>query len=251
MESSVAVQDTWLRAFHPRPTPEMDLVCLPHAGGAASFYFGLSERLPDSVQLRSVQYPGRQDRRRDAPVESVHQLAAQILDALDVPGDRPLAVFGHSMGATVGFELIRMMERERGVSPIVFFASGRPAPSRHHSKDIHLLDDKGIVAELKRINGTDSRVLDDPELLEFVMPAIRADYRAAETYRYQPGPKLRCPVVALAGDSDPNVTVADAAKWEDHTEASCTLRVLPGGHFFPDEQRDLVATIVADTLRAM
>ncbi|MFI9154904.1 thioesterase II family protein [Streptomyces sp. NPDC053367] len=243
-------ESLWLRRFHPRPQAEISLVCLPHAGGAASFYHPLSELLPPHVEALAVQYPGRQDRRRDPFIESVPELAREIFTVLRPRLDRPIALFGHSMGASVGFELARLLEGERDTVPVAFFASGRPAPSRHRSNDIHRLDDDGIIAELQRVSGTDARILGDAELLRVALPAIRADYKAAETYQYRPGPRLRCDIVALTGDRDERVEVDEVASWQAHTSGSFRLRVFPGGHFYLGEQRAAVADVIADTLRS-
>ncbi|GAA1910635.1 alpha/beta fold hydrolase [Streptomyces sodiiphilus] len=242
----------WLRRYHPRAEAEVTLVCLPHAGGSASFYFPLSELLPPQVEMLAVQYPGRQDRRHDPCIENIQDMARGVFDALGPrpAGGRPLALFGHSMGASVGFELIRLLEEKLDLVPEVFFASGRPAPSRHRSIDVHLRDDAGIIAELQKVSGTDRRILGDPELLRFALPAIRSDYKAAETYQYRPGPPLRCDIVGLIGDSDPRVEPEEVGSWQEHTTGRFRLEVFPGGHFYLGEQKQAVANVIAETLHA-
>ncbi|WP_263172732.1 thioesterase II family protein [Streptomyces sp. SCSIO ZS0520] len=251
MALPAADESLWLRRFHPRPNAAVRLVCLPHAGGAASSYAPLSALLPPSIQALAVQYPGRQDRRHDTPLESVHELARAVFEALRPSADQgPLALFGHSMGASVGFEVARLMEDELGVVPAVLFASGRPAPSLHRSLGIHRMDDAGIIAELQAVSGTDDRVLDNAELLRLTLPSLRSDYKAAETYRYRPGPKLGCDIVGLTGDGDNRVSIEEVAAWKEHTAGSFTLQVFPGGHFYLQEQKAAVAGVLTDTLRA-
>ncbi|MFJ8677656.1 thioesterase II family protein [Streptomyces sp. NPDC093589] len=248
MASPTRDDSLWLRRFHPQPDAKVRLICFPHAGGSASFFFPMSEEMSSGIEVLAVQYPGRQDRRTEPPVESVQGLAREIFTVLTRWTDMPLALFGHSMGASVAFEVARLLEQEAGIVPAALFASGRNAPSQHRSNEIHQLDDDGIVAELQRLSGTDSRILGDLELLRFALPAIRGDYRAAETYRYVPGPLLRCPIVGLGGDSDIRVAVDDVAGWADHTSGTFELQVFPGGHFYLGDQKAAVVNAVSDFL---
>ncbi|GHJ16545.1 MULTISPECIES: thioesterase II family protein [unclassified Micromonospora] len=221
----------WVRRFHPAPDGAPRLVCLPHAGGSASFFFPVSRALSPAVEVLSVQYPGRQDRRHEPCVPSIGELARQVADVLRPWRDRPLAFFGHSMGATLGFEVARLVEAEGGAVAHLF-PSGRRAPSCHRHETVHLLDDEGLLADVKKLSGPNSAVLGDPDMLRAALPAIRSDYRAAETYTYAPGPKLSCPVTVFTGDADPKTTVDEARAWSEHTTGAFDLHVFPGGHFF-------------------
>jgi surfactin synthase thioesterase subunit len=241
----------WIRQYHPAPGAAVRLLCLPHAGGSASFYFPLSRALSPALEVLAVQYPGRQDRRAEPNIEDLPTLARRILGALDGWLDRPLALFGHSMGATVGFELARMLEQERGVAPAWLFASGRRAPSMPRDERIHLESDEGFIKELRRLSGTDGNILGDEEMLRMILPATRADYRAAETYRYQPGPALGCPITAFVGDDDPKVTVEEARAWSAHTTAAFDFHVFDGGHFYLTSHQSELLKIIADQVRSV
>ncbi|MFB0614774.1 thioesterase II family protein [Streptomyces sp. AGS-58] len=236
----------WIRRYHPRPDAAVRLVCLPHAGGSATFYHPVSASMPASVDVLAVQYPGRQDRRTEPCAGSIQELADHVTSVLLPWTDRPLLLFGHSMGATLGFEVARRLERDHGVVPHALFASARRAPSCPHSESVHLRDDDGLVEEMRRLSGTDSAILDDVELIRMALPAIRADYRAAETYVYEPGPNLRCPVVALVGDDDPKVTVDEARAWSRHTDASFEFHVFRGGHFYLTSHQRQVLGLLAE-----
>ncbi|MYX97732.1 alpha/beta fold hydrolase [Streptomyces sp. SID486] len=240
----------WIRRYHPRPDAAARLVCLPHAGGSATFYRPVSAALPASVDVLAVQYPGRQDRRSEPCAGGIGELADQITSVLLPWTDRPLFLFGHSMGATLGFEIARRLERDHGVVPGALFASARRAPSCPRDETVHLRDDDGLVEEVRLLSGTHASILDDDELIRMALPAIRADYRAAETYVYAPGPNLRCPVVSLVGDDDPKVTVDEARAWSRHTDTASELHVFEGGHFYlTDRLEEVLALLVRHVTR--
>ncbi|MEU3527660.1 alpha/beta fold hydrolase [Streptomyces sp. NPDC038707] len=244
-DPSSAGRSQWLRRFH-QPVPGAPrLLCLPHAGGSASFYFALSKALSPTVDVRAAQYPGRQDRAGEPFADSVQELAHGVFDALDERETTPLALFGHSMGALVAFETARLLENA-GRPPAVLFLSGRRGPSVERTETVHLGDDKRLIEEVVQLDGTDSAVLQDEELLEMVLPGLRADYRVVETYRPTPGPRLGCPVVALTGDADPRVTPEEVRAWARETDGPFECHVHPGGHFYlVARQRDVLARIGA------
>ena len=223
--------DLWLRVFHPAPERPVSLVCLPHAGGSASSFFGFSAMMDASAEVVAVQYPGRQNRWRDAPFANLPDLADAVSDAVLRGIAGPVALFGHSMGAAVAFEVTRRLERA-GRVPVRLFASGSRAPSLERTEGIHELDDDGLVAELTRLGGTDPALLADREMLDLMLPAVRADYTAIETYRAPEDASVGCPVTVLTGDDDPRTTLDAARAWARHTTAECEVRVYPGGHFF-------------------
>ncbi|MFD7862996.1 thioesterase II family protein [Streptomyces sp. NPDC057682] len=235
--------DVWIRRYFPSSEAAVQLVCLPHAGGSASFYRPVAQALSPRVEALAVQYPGRQDRRNEPMIDDLGVLADRVCEAVAASVDRPFALFGHSMGATLAFEVGVRLER-RGLFPLRVFASGRRAPSRVRDERVHQRDDDGMIRELRGLSGTDQRVFGDEELLRMVLPAIRNDYRAAETYRYTPGPALRCPVTVLAGDSDPKADHDEVAAWSAHTDGGFELRTYAGGHFYLiDHAADVIKVI--------
>ncbi|MFF7638439.1 thioesterase II family protein [Kitasatospora sp. NPDC008050] len=241
----------WCRRFHPAPLAPSRLVCFPHAGGSASFFFPVSAQLSPGADVIALQYPGRQDRRAEPCIDDIRQLADALHPVLRPLADRPLTFFGHSMGALLAFEVARRLERD-GEGPVHLFASGRRAPSRYREdEDVHKRDDEGILAEMRSMSGTDPQVLADEEILRMVLPALRSDYKAVETYRSEPDSVLRCPITALTGDNDPKTSMDEARAWQQHTSAAFDLQVFQGGHFYLSSRPGEVMKVLAAHLDAV
>lgn len=248
MTSAPADSDLWIRRFRPAPDRRVQLVCFPHAGGSASFYFPVSESLAPSVEVLSIQYPGRQDRRTERCIEDIPLMADHIANALRFRIAAPLVFFGHSMGAVIAYEVALRLEQRDGTGLVTLFASGRRAPSRHRDEALHTQGDASIIAELRALSGTNEMLLGDDELLAMIMPALRGDYRAIERYRHQPGSVLGCPISALVGASDPRTTIEEAEAWREHTTGQFQLTVFPGGHFYLLDVASDVIKLIAEAL---
>lgn len=242
---------TWLRRFHDRCGGRVRLVCLPHAGGAATFFRGWHRHLPGWVDVVAVQYPGRQERFADPCIADLTVLAAEVTAAVTAAGREPVVLFGHSMGALLGYE-VAVRLHELGRPPVHLAVSGHPAPSLHRGGTVHRGSDAELVAELRRLGGTDAAMLIDPELLALTLPAVRADFRAVETHRPRvPVPLLDCRVTAYHGAEDTEVTEAETAAWREVTTGRFGIRRWPGDHFYltphePAVVADLAIRLAAD-----
>jgi pyochelin biosynthetic protein PchC len=240
----------WIRSFHRADRAPITLVCFPHAGGSASFFFALSRALSPSVEVLAVQYPGRQDRRNEPVIEDLGLLADKVYRALSGWTGRRFAFFGHSMGASVAFEVARRMEQAGGPTPELFFASARRSPSLPTESRVRLMDDAGIVAELKRLSGTAAALFADPELMAAAIPALRGDYTAIESYIAEPTATLDCPVHVFIGDADPLTAPEQAEAWRDHATGAFDLSLFPGGHFYLETWPAQVVKEIQERIRA-
>jgi surfactin synthase thioesterase subunit len=239
---------TWVRRYDEAPGDTVQLICFPHAGGSASFFFPVAKALSPSVDVCAVQYPGRQDRRSEPNIDDLQDLADAIFPVVRPLADRPLAFFGHSMGAILAYEVALRLEKD-GAPPLVrLYASGRRAPSRYREEAVHKKGEAAIIAELRALSGTNADLLGDPDALEMILPAVKADYKAVETYEHTPGQSLTCPVMALIGDSDPRVTADEAKAWSEHSTGSFDMRTFPGGHFYLVDEAPQILKLISEDL---
>ncbi|MFG2001066.1 thioesterase II family protein [Spirillospora sp. NPDC048911] len=238
---------TWFRCAETRPWASMRLFCLPHAGGSAGFYRSWAKEISPAVEVHAVQYPGRADRLGDAFVTDARRLARLIAGAMAPLLDRPAALFGHSMGAVLAYEVTRLLQ-ERGAAPVHLFASGTRPPHDRGEDRVAGKDDDAVVAEMIKLGGTDAEALRDPELRALVLPYVRNDFRLIEEYEHRPDPRLTVPVTAVIGDADFHVTQGQAAGWAEVTDGRFALRVLDGDHFYLVPRQSEVLTEVMRTL---
>lgn len=231
----------WIRSYGADQEAMPLLVCLPHAGGAATFYRHLASLISDHAAVWAIQYPGRQDRLRDPFSASMEELTRSVAAAvLALAGDRSITLFGHSMGSLVAFEVASLLE-SAGLRVQHLVASGRGAPSIPYTREVASGSDDDLVAELLRMEGTDPSVLVDPQVLELALPAVRADYRLLQGYAVAADETVRCPVTVLHGDRDPLAPPEEVHRWRDHSQGVVRFRAFSGGHFFLVEHAHEVA----------
>ncbi|MFB7370624.1 thioesterase II family protein [Streptomyces sp. NPDC056222] len=238
-------QELWLRSFRPAAaSAAVRLVCLPHAGGWASFFRPWTDLLPTAYDHRVVQYPGRESRMADPYVPELHELADQVAEALLPLRDLPLVLFGHSMGASLAYEVARRLEG-RGHKLHHLVVSSHGAPGTRERGTVHTLDDAAFLDRIRELGGIDDAVLDHPELLELVLGPLRSDYRLIETYRPRELPVLSCPITAVRGDRETGHTPDQARAWGELTDGDFALITRPGGHFhLKDRPADLIAELL-------
>ncbi len=234
----------WFRNYWQRPAATLQIFVFPHGGGAASFYRPLAKQLPADIEPLIVQYPGREDRLDERCLDDMASLADLITDALVSTVNRRFVMFGHSMGASVAFEVAYRLHQQSGLTPARLIVSGQPGPRFQSPGDKHL-DDDALWAELSRLSGTDLELIASAQLRSLVLPQLRADYRLIESYRPPVRRKLPCPVTAWIGDADPDVEIEKARGWREATAASFDINVFPGDHFYFRDREPQVAECLA------
>ena len=227
----------WIVRSRPNPGAALRLLCFPYAGGAAMVFRQWPERLPENVELLAVELPGRGARAKEAPMRVRAELVARMADEL--PMQAPFAIYGHSLGAVLGFALARELRRRGKPGPVHLFVSGRRAPELPEPAPMHQLPDAQFLERLKRLGGIPDAVLAHPELVEYFLPILRADITLVEEEPYRPEPPLECPITALGGDDDEKARLGELTAWGAHTAGAFEHEVFPGGHFFIQTARDV------------
>ena len=240
----------WINASRLQVQAPLRLFCFPYAGGAASVFSKVLNGLPPEIEVCPVELPGRGSRLSELPVNDLGRLVEIVAEELAPHLDQPFAFFGHSMGALLGFELARYLRRIHRVAPVHLLVSAGRAPQVPASGPITWdLTDQQLVDKMRRLNGTPQAVLDNPELMALVLPIIRADLVAIDSYVYREEPPLSCPITAFGGLQDSTVTRDQLSPWREQTSESFTLRMLPGDHFFLHSAQQTLREVLARELR--
>lgn len=223
----------WLRKLSTPPNASLRLVCFPYAGAGASVFRNWTALLPADTELWAIQLPGRESRFIEPPVDRMEPIVKSVAsEFLQLP-EKPFAFFGHSMGALIAFETVRLLREQRTCLPVCLFVSGnRPPQSQEMAPRTYDLPEKEFLEAIQRMNGTPPEILNDPELMELLLPVMRADLAVCQTYRYVAAQPLACLIVAFGGQDDPDAPPELLAAWAEQTEREFRPVILPGGHFY-------------------
>ncbi|WP_093804378.1 thioesterase II family protein [Streptomyces sp. Wb2n-11] len=221
----------------------------PHSGGSAGSYQDLASRLTGIAETACVEYPGRGERRREPLFTDVHALADEVAEAFAAwRKDRPVILFGHSLGATVAYEVIR---RSPDHQHLTLVASGHVAPSR---LNLPPMNDEGpdepLIELVSSLGGEAPAILDHPVLRQLFLPVIHSDLSAHGRYLPEPGSAISCPVIALRGDADPLTNAIDVHAWQHHTSSEFRAHTFAGDHFFTTQHSEAVADILRAAMTA-
>ncbi|MDQ3265850.1 MAG: alpha/beta fold hydrolase [Myxococcota bacterium] len=238
----------WFPYLKRSPLARVRLLCLPHAGGTASAFRRWSALLPPTVEVWAAQPPGRETRFADPLLHRVEPWVEALLDAFREGLDLPYAVFGHSLGAVIGYQLIRQVAAAGLPAPVHFFASGREPPDQLRQRVTHQLPEEAFVAQVKGLEGTPPELFAHRELMELLLPILRADFETYETYVHRPGAPLACALTALGGREDHTVSPAQLEAWGAHSQRFAGAVLFPGGHFFHQAEEAAVTRLIQERL---
>lgn len=241
---------TWVFRLRRQSPPRLRLFCFPYAGGSAAVYRGWPNALPPEIEVCAVRLPGREARLAEPSFTRADDLVPAVAEALEPLLDLPYALFGHSMGAVAAFELARELRRRGRALPVKLLLSGARAPERPNpDPPLSHLSDEDFLAEVhRRYDAIPGAVLENPELLQLLLPCLRADFAVFESYSYREEPPLDCPIAAYGGLDDPRVSGDDVTAWSRHTTGPFSVRMFPGDHFFIHGAEPAVQRAVSEEL---
>lgn len=248
LASSISQANRWVNPLESNSQTRFRLFCFPYAGAGASIFHSWSEALPSEIEVCPIQLPGRENRLGETPLTRLKPLIETLTPLLRPHLDIPFALFGHSMGAILSFELVRELRRRQLPSPVCLFVSGSLAPQIPDLEPpIHRLSDSKFKEKLKQLKGTPDEVLQDTELMELYLPALKADFALLETYFYANESPLNIPISVFGGQQDNKVSPEALAAWREQTNQDFTLKMFPGDHFFLHvEGQNLLQTIAQE-----
>lgn len=242
-------RNSWVVVHKPNSRAKLRLFCFPYAGGGAYIYRSWSDTLPPFVEVCSIQLPGRGGRMSEEPLSDLAQVVEEAARGLQPYFDRPFAFFGHSMGALISYELARQLQSENKTGPKHLFVSAHRAPHLPRTEpSFYNLPDDELIDELRRLKGTPSEVLENPELMHLMLPLMRADFSVCQNYDFQAAAQpLACPITVFGGLED-TVTSEQLQDWRQHTTATFKLRLFPGDHFFLHTSHESLLRALAQEL---
>ena len=229
---TIAAKSPWLGSRRPNLQARVRLFCFPYAGGIEATFRTWQQNLPNAVEVLPIQLPGRGARIKEPALARLAPMVQAMSQSLRTELDRPFAFFGHSMGGLIAFELARQLRREGGPLPAHLFISAKCCPKEADDLYASEISDQELIQILRRYEGTPREVLENAEMMQFLLPVIRADMELCHTYVCDPEQPLPCPITAFGGLQDHKSGRECLEGWQNYTTGGFTLRMFPAGHFF-------------------
>jgi surfactin synthase thioesterase subunit len=245
---TITAKSPWLPVRRPNLHSRLRLFCFPYAGGSEAAYRSWQKNLPDTIEVLPIQLPGRGVRMKEPAFTRLVPLLHALSESLGPEMDRPFAFFGHSMGGLIAFELARQLRRGRRTLPVHLFISAKCCPRQIDDFATGELSDPELIEVLRRHEGTPSEVLENTELMQLLLPVIRADMELCNTHIYNPEPPLDCPITAFGGLLDHTSGRPCLEGWRDYTTGAFTLRMFPAGHFFLQSWERSILEVISNEL---
>jgi len=242
--------DAWFQIGPTSEQVEFRMFCFPYAGGAALMFKKWRDFLPPTVQVIPVELPGRGARLREPPFVGLPALIEELEAVIWPLLDKPFVFFGHSMGAIIAFELARFLRRKYGHEPQALFVAGRRAPQILKREPVTFnLPKDAFIEELIKLEGTPKEVVEHVELMELMIPLLRADFQLVQTYEYITDTPLQCPIIVYGGLQDYETPREMLLPWKELTCSRFALHMLPGDHFFLRSSQAQLLGMLAGELR--
>lgn len=232
-QTALDPKQLWIFCPKPVENPRLRLICLPFAGSGPVVYQPWAQALPPDVEMWGIRLPGREIRWRETAFTSLAPLVEALADVLRPSLDTPFALFGHSMGALISYELVHHWRAQNGPQPVHLMVSGHRAPHRPAlNPKVHQADDDVFLNRLKNLGGTPARFFEMEDLVRLSLPALRADFSVWENYQHEVRPALEIPLTVFGGRTDSEAKEADFYAWEQHTVDDFAVHLFDGDHFY-------------------
>ncbi len=238
--------DPWFPTRKPVPDARLRLFCFPYAGGGVTLFHGWNTALPPGVEVCPVQLPGRERRMMETPFRQMPALLDALEPVMAPLLDKPFAFFGYSMGTRIALGLTQRWHARGAPLPVGLVVAAGSAPHARIRDNFDALDDAQFVQMLRRYEGTPAEVFNHRELLELVLPLLRADFALADTLL--PATPVPCPITAWGGLEDPHVPLKALERWRELTTAEFRLQHFPGKHFFMRTEKDRLLASLREQL---
>jgi surfactin synthase thioesterase subunit len=248
-----------VRIFRPSPPiagagPEIRrrIFCFPYAGAGAAIFRTWVDFLPSDIEVCVPLLPGRDARINEAPISEMAPLIQSLIGQIAPRLTLPYAMFGHSMGAFIAFDLAHEISRRGLREPSHLFMSAQRGPSLPYLQTpiFDLPDDRFLASVITRYKSIPKPVMEQKQFMRVLLRILRADFTLVEDYKYRGRAKLACPITVFGGLDDSPITTAQLQAWSLETSDRCTLHLVPGGHFFIDSARAELLALVRQELGA-
>lgn len=239
----------WIKRTHQGRHCAAQILCLPHAGGGAASLNGWRRFTPPDIELLRLQAPGREDRADEQPLDDIDAMIAGLLPAWLEVSRGPYAIYGHSLGALVGYALVRELCSLGARPPVRLFVSGRRAPPLPLSHPPYCIQSEAeLLAYLRDMGATPCALLEKPRWREAFLPLVRADLKISDLYVHRPAAEIPCPITYFRGAADPLVSAEECQAWGKITSRDFALRSFPDGHFFSTESQQTILSEIVSVL---
>lgn len=253
LAGSIASYPPWFLPLRPGKRGLIRLICFPYAGGGSASFRPWARLMPEEIELVCLQMPGREARIVEPPRTDISTLVAEIVHALGKLPVMPTAFFGHSLGSLIAYEVANVVQGSTSAPRKLLLSGCSPPHVRKDEKDeepIWQLPDDAFLEKIRELNGTPEEVLSNLEMMDLVMPILRADFRLAEGIDMTPR-QLPIPICAFGGKEDPEASEDDIREWKHYSSTAFNYRMFPGDHFFINSYQEIVCRAVIDELAGL